>query len=232
MEVGPTCHYIMGCIRVDADTEATTVPGLFAAGEVAAGLHGANRLGGNSLSDLLVFGRRAGEAASDFAEGRTSPVQIDAAEVDRIVAETDAPFGREGGESPYELRVDLQRTMQDLVGIIRTGSELLKAIEELDKLDDRAGRLSITGGRAYNPGWNMATDVPSMLAVSRLVTKGALERKESRGGHTRDDYPKADPELGKVNYVQRLSPAGELTIGPEPIPSLPAELASLLEEEH
>jgi succinate dehydrogenase / fumarate reductase, flavoprotein subunit len=232
MEVGPTCHYIMGGIRVDADTEATTVPGLFAAGEVAAGLHGANRLGGNSLSDLVVFGRRAGGAASDFAEGRAGTVQVDTAEANRIVAEADAPFGRQDGESPYELRVDLQRTMQDLVGIIRTESELLKAIDELDKLDDRAKRLSVTGGRAYNPGWNMATDVPSMLAVSRLVTKGALERKESRGGHTRDDYPKADPELGKVNYVQRLSPAGELAIGPEPIPPMPAELASLLEEEH
>ncbi len=231
MEVGPTLHYIMGGIRVDADTEATCVPGLFAAGEVAAGLHGANRLGGNSLSDLLVFGRRAGVAASDFAEGRSGEPHIDAAELSRAVESAEAPFARQGGESPYEVHQDLQRTMQELVGIIRTESELLQALEELDKLDDRTQRLSVTGGRVYNPGWNLATDLPSMLTVSRLVAKGAIERKESRGGHTRDDYPKADPELGKVNFVQRLAPSGELTIAPQPIAPMPSELATLLEEE-
>ena len=230
MEVGPTLHYIMGGIRVEADSEATCVPGLFAAGEVAAGLHGANRLGGNSLSDLLVFGRRAGTAAADFAEGRSGEPQLDAAELSRAVEAAEAPFAREGGENPYDVHQDLQRTMQELVGIIRTESELTQALEELDKLDDRAQRVSVSGGRVYNPGWNLATDLPSMLAVSRLVTRGAIERKESRGGHTRDDYPKADAELGKVNFVQRLSPSGEFRIGPEPVAPMPADLAALLEE--
>jgi succinate dehydrogenase / fumarate reductase flavoprotein subunit len=231
MEVGPTCHYIMGGIRVDADTAATTVPGLFAAGEVAAGLHGANRLGGNSLSDLLVFGRRAGMAASDFAEGRSGTPSPRVDQVEGAVAEAEAPFERDSGESPYDVHQDLQRTMQELVGIIRTESELVQALEELDKLDDRARRLSVSGGRSYNPGWNLATDLPSMLAVSRLVAKGALERKESRGGHTRDDYPKADPELGKVNYVQRLGAGGDVAIAAEAIPAMPPELQKLLEEE-
>jgi succinate dehydrogenase / fumarate reductase flavoprotein subunit len=232
MEVGPTLHYIMGGIRVDADTAATSVPGLFAAGEVAAGLHGANRLGGNSLSDLLVFGRRAGMAASEYAQGRSGEPTVDAGELARAVEAAEAPLARQGGESPYQVHQDLQRTMQELVGIIRTESELVQALDELDKLDDRAQRLSVTGGRAYNPGWNLATDLPSMLSVSRLVATGALERRESRGGHTRDDYPKADPELGKVNFVQKLSPDGRITIRPEPIPTPPAELAALLEEDH
>jgi len=231
MEIGPTCHYIMGGIRVDADTEATRVPGLFAAGEVAGGMHGANRLGGNSLSDLLVFGRRAGMAASDFAEGRAGEPTFDEAELNGVFAEAEAPFSRGEGESPYDVHQDLQRMMQDLVGIIRTESELVQALDELDKLDDRAKRLSVIGGRAYNPGWNLATDLPSMLTVARLVTKGALDRRESRGGQTRDDYPKADPELGKVNFVQRQSPAGEYLIAPEPLPVMPPELAKLLEEE-
>jgi succinate dehydrogenase / fumarate reductase flavoprotein subunit len=231
MEVGPTCHYIMGGIRVDADTAATTVPGLFAAGEVAAGLHGANRLGGNSLSDLLVFGRRAGMAASDFAEGRTGVPAVDQGEVAHVVAEAEAPFGRDGGESPYDLQADLQRMMQDLVGIIRTESELVQSIAELDKLSERAENLSVQGGRAYNPGWNLATDLPSMLTVSRLVAKGAIERKESRGGHTRDDYPSADPEMGKVNFVQRRGADGSFTVTPEPLPQMPPELQALLQEE-
>ncbi|MHB8680830.1 MAG: fumarate reductase/succinate dehydrogenase flavoprotein subunit [Acidimicrobiales bacterium] len=231
MEVGPTCHYIMGGIRVDADTAATTVPGLFAAGEVAAGLHGANRLGGNSLSDLLVFGRRAGMAASDYAEGRTGTPEPDQGELAAAIEAADAPFSRAEGESPYDVHQDLQRMMQDLVGIIRTESELVQALSELDKLDDRAKRLSVQGGRAYNPGWNLATDLPSMLTVSRLVARGALERKESRGGHTRDDYPKPDPELGKVNFVQRLGPDGAFAIGPEPIPPMPPELQALFEED-
>jgi succinate dehydrogenase / fumarate reductase flavoprotein subunit len=231
MEVAPTCHYIMGGIRVDADTAATTVPGLFAAGEVAAGLHGANRLGGNSLSDLLVFGRRAGMAASDFAEGRLGTPSPEIGQVERAIAEAERPFEREDGESPYEVHQDLQRTMQDLVGIIRTESELVQALQELDKLDDRAGQVAVPGGRTYNPGWNLATDLPALLTMSRLVAKGALERKESRGGHTRDDYPKADPELGKVNYVQRLAANGAFTIAAEEIAVMPPELQRLLEEE-
>ncbi len=230
MEVGPTCHYIMGGIRVDADTEATTVPGLFAAGEVAAGLHGANRLGGNSLSDLVVFGRRAGIGAADFAEGRTSEPAVDVAEVEVALAEAEAPFTREG-ESAYEIHQDLQRTMQELVGIIRTESELVEALAELDKLEDRAGRVAVTGGRVYNPGWNLATDLPALVTVSRLVARGALERRESRGGQTREDFPKADPELGKVNFVQLLGPDGSLTVASEPVPVMPPELQALVEED-
>jgi succinate dehydrogenase / fumarate reductase flavoprotein subunit len=230
MEVGPTLHYIMGGIRVDADTAATTVPGLFAAGEVAGGMHGSNRLGGNSLSDLLVFGRRAGMGASDFAEGRTGTPTFETAEVEAITAEALAPFARDDGESPYDLQRDLQETMQSLVGIIRTEAELVQAQEELGKLEDRAKRLSVSGGRAYNPGWNLATDIPSMLSVSSLVARGALERRESRGGHTRDDYPKPDPDLGKVNLVQRRDDTGRLTLTPEPLPEMPAELQELFEE--
>jgi succinate dehydrogenase / fumarate reductase flavoprotein subunit len=231
MEVGPTCHYAMGGIRVDADSEATTVPGLFAAGEVSGGMHGANRLGGNSLSDLLVFGRRAGIAAADFAEGRGGDPSVADTDVAAVITEATEPLGREGGESPYDLQHDLQDTMQKLVGIIRTETELISALAELDKLDERAGRMSVSGPRTYNPGWNLATDIPAMLTVSRLVTKGAIVRHESRGGHTRDDYPKADPEFGKLNLVQRVRPDGEFTLDPEPIPDMPAELRSLFEED-
>ncbi len=231
MEVGPTCHYIMGGIRVDADTEATTVPGLFAAGEVAGGMHGANRLGGNSLSDLLVFGRRAGAGASDYAEGRSGTPTIDRAETDAVVAQALAPFERDGGESPYDIQADLQDKMQSLVGIIRTESELVQALDELDRFRERLSTVSVTGGLAYNPGWNLATDLPSMLTVTTLVTRGAIERRESRGGHTRDDYPKPDPELGKVNMVQRLDERGEHTLTPEPLLVMPPELQALFEED-
>lgn len=231
MEVGPTCHYVMGGIRVDADTAATTVAGLFAAGEVAAGLHGANRLGGNSLSDLLVFGRRAGMGASDFAEGRTSSTELDEGEIEEAIAQARAPFDREDGENPYDLQSDLQETMQSLVGIIRTGSELTQALDQINVLKERVKNLAVKGGPSYNPGWNLATDLPSMLSVCTMVTMGAIDRKESRGGHTRDDYPAPDPELGKLNFVQRLNSSGENTINPEPIPEMPDELKALLEEE-
>jgi succinate dehydrogenase / fumarate reductase flavoprotein subunit len=234
MEVGPTCHYMMGGVRVNADTEATTVPGLFAAGEVAGGMHGANRLGGNSLSDLLVFGRRAGMGAADFAEGRTGSPQIDAAEVNAVITEAYAPFGREGGGNPYDVQHELQETMQTLVGIIRTGPELTEALSKLEELKAQTSKLSVKGGRAYNPGWNLATDLPSMITTSIAVAQGALNRKESRGGHTREDFPGPDPEMGKVNFVQRqtaehgyLSP---ISIAPEPLPVMPDELRALLEE--
>ncbi|MGP8058840.1 MAG: fumarate reductase/succinate dehydrogenase flavoprotein subunit [Acidimicrobiales bacterium] len=234
MEVGPTCHYMMGGVRVDGDTEAATVPGLFAAGEVAGGMHGANRLGGNSLSDLLVFGRRAGIGASDFAEARTGDPVVDHGEVDQAIAASVEPFGRDGGENPYDVHKDLQDVMQSLVGIIRTGPELEEALGKLDELRARADKLSVQGGRVYNPGWNLATDLPSMLTVSTAVAQGALARTESRGGHTREDFPTADPELGKVNFVQRQvdprGPDAPITIGPEPIPEMPAELRELLED--
>jgi succinate dehydrogenase / fumarate reductase flavoprotein subunit len=231
MEVGPTCHYIMGGIRVDADSAATTVPGLFAAGEVAGGLHGANRLGGNSLSDLLVFGRRAGMGAADFAEGRPTAPDVDAGEVQRVMAEATAPLRRKEGESPYDIQHDLQEMMHRLVGIIRSESELLEALGKLNTLTERTAAMAVSGGVVYNPGWNLATDLPSMLAVSTIVAKGALERRESRGGHTREDYPGSDTDLGGVNLVQRLDEHGELVLVPATLPPMPAHLAALLSEE-
>jgi succinate dehydrogenase / fumarate reductase flavoprotein subunit len=231
MEIGPTCHYVMGGVRVDADTAASSVPGLFAAGEVAGGMHGANRLGGNSLSDLLVFGRRAGTGASDYAEGRTGAPALEKAAAEAVIDEAMAPLTRDSGENPYDLHYELQDRMQELVGIIRTKSELEEALEVIGKLSERAQRVAVKGGKTYNPGWNLATDLPSMLTVTAMVAKGALERRESRGAHTRDDFPKPDPEFGKLNLVQRLRD-GEHTITPEPLPQMPADLAALFEEAH
>jgi len=236
MEVGPTCHYMMGGVRVDADTEAATVPGLFAAGEVAGGMHGANRLGGNSLSDLLVFGRRAGIGAADFAEGRAGTPTVSAAEIQSVIDEAEAPFAREGGDNPYDIQHKLQETMQSLVGIIRTGPELEEALVKLEEYKGRVAKLSVKGGKVYNPGWNLATDLPSMITTSIAVAQGALNRKESRGGHTREDYPLPDPELGKLNFVQRQTAEhgylAPITVNPEPLPEMPAELRALLEEAH
>jgi succinate dehydrogenase / fumarate reductase flavoprotein subunit len=233
MEIGPTCHYIMGGVRVDADTAATCVPGLFAAGEVAGGMHGSNRLGGNSLSDLLVFGRRAGMGASDYAEGATRATGLDATAVDATIDEAIAPFQRETGESPYQIQHDLQELMQAKVGIIRTGTELTEAIAGLDALSARVANLAVTGPRAYNPGWNLATDLPSMLTVSRCTTLGAISRTESRGGHTREDFPTPDAELGKVNFVHSQPSGGgyreEVKTVPEPILEIPPELREILE---
>jgi succinate dehydrogenase / fumarate reductase flavoprotein subunit len=228
MEVGPTCHYIMGGVRVNADTAATTVPGLFAAGEVAGGMHGANRLGGNSLSDLLVFGRRAGAAAADYASGLSKPAVLDDAAVE-AVTEHALSFLHEDGENPYDVHQNLQDTMQNLVGIIRTESELQQARDELAAFDERAVKVGARGGRAFNPGWHMALDLESMLACARCTTLGAIERRESRGGHTREDYPKPDPELEKVNMVTRLRD-GAVTVTPEAKPVMPAELQQLFEE--
>jgi succinate dehydrogenase / fumarate reductase flavoprotein subunit len=243
MEVGPTCHYIMGGIRVDADSTATTVAGLFAAGECAGGMHGANRLGGNSLSDLLVFGRRAGGGAAEFASARQGEVSLDEGQISEAIDAAVAPFEKEGGENPYDIQHDLQSTMQSLVGIIRTGSELEEAMGKLEELEERATRISLSGGRKYNPGWNLATDLPSMLSVSRLTAQGAINRKESRGGHTRDDFPKPVAEMGAVNFVQRIPIAGQdtngvggtpsitsITVTPEPILVMPDDLKELFEE--
>jgi succinate dehydrogenase / fumarate reductase flavoprotein subunit len=243
MEVGPTCHYAMGGVRVDADSAATTVAGLFAAGEVAGGMHGSNRLGGNSLSDLLVFGRRAGIGAAEFASGRSGSPTVDKGQIDAAIAAAIAPFERESGENPYDIHQDLQETMQSLVGIIRTGSELEEALGKLEVLEERANQVSLSGGLRYNPGWNLTTDLPSMLTVSRCTAMGALNRKESRGGHTRNDYPKPEAEMGTVNFVERIpdpdAAAGgvggtpsvrSITVTPEPIPVMPDDLKALVEE--
>jgi succinate dehydrogenase / fumarate reductase flavoprotein subunit len=234
MEVGPTCHYAMGGVRVEADTAATTVLGLFAAGEVAAGLHGANRLGGNSLSDLLVFGRRAGWHAAEYAAQLAGPPALDAAQVQDAACALVAPFDGDGGENPYALHADLEACMHTLVGIIRTGDELGQALTLLDRLKERLARVSVSGNRQFNPGWHLALDLQNMLVVSEAVTLSAVERKESRGGHTRDDYPKTDPAFGKVNVVTRRvgGAGGELCVAMEPLPEMPAELKQLIEEAH
>ncbi len=229
MEVGPTCHYVMGGVRVDADSEATTVPGLFAAGEVAAGLHGANRLGGNSLSDLVVFGRRAGLAASGYAAGLQDTPSVDPEEVETATAAMLAPFDVQGGESAYRIHSDLQDCMQNLVGIIRTEADLMRAIDEIAGLKQRLQRVTVEGNRLFNSGWHLSLDLVSMLMVSEAVARSALERKESRGGHTRQDFPDTDAAFAKVNHVVR-SKDGTMTVTPEPLPEPPAELAQLLEE--
>jgi succinate dehydrogenase flavoprotein subunit len=229
MEVGPTCHYLNGGIRVDADTAVTCVPGLFAAGEVAGGLHGANRLGGNSLSDLIVFGRRAGIYAAEYVKALKGAAGVDAGQVQASIRELLSPFERTGGENPYAIHTDLQECMQALVGIIRTEGELRKALAEIAVFKQRLARVKVTGGRDFNPAWHLALDLYSMLSVSEAVTLGAIARKESRGGHTRDDYPMADDRLGKVNIVVRKR-GGEFSVAEEPIPEMPAELKALLQE--
>jgi len=229
MEVGPTCHYMMGGVRVDPETQAATVPGLYAAGEAAGGLHGANRLGGNSLSDLLVFGLRAGRYAAEHARGLPAMPRIDPGQVEATTREALAPFERADGENPYTLQHELQDCMQELVGIIRTEGELKSALERIGTLQERAGRARVEGHRQYNPGWHLALDLASMLVVSECVTLAALERKESRGAHTRDDYPRPDPELAKVKVVVRALD-GRLAVTREPLDEMPDDLKQLFEE--
>jgi succinate dehydrogenase / fumarate reductase, flavoprotein subunit len=229
MEVGPTCHYMMGGVRVDPETAASTVPGLYAAGEVAAGLHGSNRLGGNSLGDLLVFGRRAGLFAGQHALGRADYPDLDAAQVEEITASALEPFSRESGPNPYELHHELQQTMQELVGIIRVEEELLQAQERLAKLAEVAAGVKVEGNRSFNSGWHEAIDLRAMLAVSRCITLAALVRQESRGGHTRGDYPSPDAHFGQINHIVKLV-GGQIDLHPEPLPQMPADLAALFEE--
>ncbi len=232
MEVGPTCHYAMGGVRVDPDTAAATIPGLYAAGEAAAGMHGANRLGGNSLGDLLVFGRRAGLAAAEYAKGLDKAPVVDRAEVDHWVGKALEPFERDGGDNPYTIHMELQDTMQDNVGIIRTESEMVTALAKIEELKERSKKVRVEGHVQYNPGWNLATDLPSLLTVAEAATRHALLRKESRGGHTRDDFPKPDKEhWATVNVRSRLAADGEgVVIDEIPLPQMPAELAALFEE--
>jgi len=229
MEVGPTCHYMMGGVRVEAETAASTLPGLFAAGEVAAGLHGANRLGGNSLSDLLVFGRRAGVAAAEHAK-KQSGAAVDPAQIDAAQREALAPFERSTNDNPYMVHADLQQTMQSLVGIFRTEADLQSALGKIAQLRERAQRLSITGTRMFNPGWHLCADLKSMLTVSEAVTRCALARKESRGAHSRLDYPKLDAVWGKQNNIisQR---DGQMSLQQRPTPELPQELQKLVDGE-
>ena len=229
MEVGPTCHYMMGGIRVDAETAQSSLPGLFAAGEAGAGLHGANRLGGNSLSDLLVFGRRAGLAAAKHAS--TTPASaVDAAQIDEAEHEALAPFQQKQGESPYAIHRDLQDSMQKLVGIFRNKEDLERSLGEIDKAKKRLGRVSVEGSRLYNPGWHLALDLKSMLTVSEAVALSALAREESRGAHSRIDFQKLDPSWGaKNNIIQRDGEAMKLR--QENVPEMPDELRSLLAEE-
>jgi succinate dehydrogenase / fumarate reductase flavoprotein subunit len=230
MEVGPTTHYVMGGIRVDGDTQMSTVPGLFAAGEVGAGLHGANRLGGNSLSDLLVFGMRAGKYAAEFA-ARQSSAKVDAQLADEIVRTALEPFNRQiGGEGPYQVEHDLQTMMQELVGIVRREEEMRRAVDALKTLRERARNVSVTGNREYNPGWHTALDLQNLITVSEIVARAALERKESRGGHFRDDFPEKDPTYGKFNIVVRRGPGGEMQVARETIPEMRDDLKRIVEE--
>ncbi len=230
MEVGPTCHYVMGGVRVNADTAESTVPGLFAAGECAGGMHGSNRLGGNSLSDLLVFGRRAGLHAALYAKNRGGQLTVDAGHVERLSRDMLEPFTRSGGENPYTIQADLQEMMQDLVGIIRTESELKEALKKLEVLKERARKARIEGGREYNPGWHTALDLNSLLTVAECSAMAALERKESRGGHTREDHPYTDDAWGKLNVVLRQREGAAIQLTKEPLPEMPAELKALFQE--
>jgi succinate dehydrogenase / fumarate reductase flavoprotein subunit len=204
MEVGPTCHYVMGGVEVDPDTAAAAVPGLFAAGEVSGGMHGSNRLGGNSLSDLLVFGRRAGIGAADYLDELAVRPAAAPADLEAAAEEDLAPLERDGGENPYAVHAELQDIMTNLVGLIRTEKEMVQALGELDKLKERAHKVSAGGGRSYNPGWHLALDLRNMLLVAECVALAALERQESRGGHTRDDFPQMSPEWRKINLICTL----------------------------
>ncbi len=229
MEVGPTAHYMMGGIRVDAESAASTVPGLYAAGEVAGGMHGANRLGGNSLSDLLVFGRRAGAAAAAHARALESPGAVPEADVQRAERELLEPFDRPQGENPYEVHQALQKTMQSLVGIFRTKGDLERGIEEVQALKRRAARVKVEGSRMFNPGWHLARDLRAMLTVSEGIARAALLRAESRGAHSRLDFPKTDAELGKLNIFLR-DEGGELRVGTSPLLQMPADLKRIVEQ--
>jgi succinate dehydrogenase / fumarate reductase flavoprotein subunit len=228
MEVGPTCHYVMGGVEVDPETAAALVPGLFAAGEVAGGMHGSNRLGGNSLSDLLVFGRRAGLAAAERATKVKAPKPSEQAITDAARAAVE-PFEREGGENPYTIHQELQTAMNELVGIIRKADEVREALQRIEALKVRAKALTVEGHRQYNPGWHLALDLPHMLRVSECVAKAALEREESRGGHTRDDFPTPSDEWAKLNLICSADGEG-VALSRKPLPVMPDELAELLEQ--
>jgi succinate dehydrogenase / fumarate reductase flavoprotein subunit len=235
MEVGPTTHYVMGGIRVDGDSQMSTVPGLFAAGECAAGLHGANRLGGNSLSDLVVFGKRAGEHAAKFSQAHGA-VAVDKGAVDEASRFALAPFERAAsrgsgqGDGAYQIQHTLQQIMQDGVGIVRREAEMTKALEQVQTLARQAERVTVPGNREYNPGWHTALDLRNLLTISEAVARAAIERKESRGGHFREDYPDKDPNYGTFNITLKKATDGSMQLERVPIPPMPAELKAIIEE--
>jgi len=229
MEVGPAQHYVMGGVEVDPDTGASTVPGLFAAGEVSGGMHGSNRLGGNSLSDLLVFGRRAGAGAAQYLDslGATRPVASEA-DLTAAQAEVLVPLERADGENPYAVHGEVQQAMHELVGIIRTADEVKTALGELEKLRERAAQVSVAGGRAYNPGWHLAIDLRNIMLIAECVAQAALERQESRGGHTRNDFPQMSPEWRKVNLICSLD-GDRVALKHQPMPPMREDLLTLFE---
>ena len=232
MEVGPTTHYVMGGVRVDANTQMSTVPGLYAAGECAAGLHGANRLGGNSLSDLLVFGKRAGRHAADFAK-ENGFAKVNMEQVEEVSRHALDPFERNGsanGEPPYQIQYDLQDMMQELVGIVRMEDDLKRALDRIDTLWERSVKTGTPGNREYNPGWHCALELSSLLTVSEAMARAALERRESRGAQFREDYPSKDEALGKLNIVIRKGPDGDMQVTRDPISEMPEELKQIIEE--
>jgi succinate dehydrogenase / fumarate reductase, flavoprotein subunit len=229
MEVGPTTHYVMGGIRVDSDTQMSRVPGLFAAGECAAGINGANRLGGNSLSDLLVFGKRAGEFAAKFAK-ENALREIDEQSVAQSSRDALQPFERGEGENPYAVQYDLQETMQDKVGIVRNEGEMRSALEDLKNFWERERRAGVTGNREFNPGWHTALDLKNLLTVSEAVTRAALERKESRGAQFREDFPDKDDRFSKVNTITWKADDGSMQVRLEPLPEMPDYLRQVIEE--
>lgn len=225
MEIGPTCHYVMGGVEVDADTQESAVTGLYAVGECSGGMHGSNRLGGNSLGDLLVFGKRAGEAAAAYSAGLSARPAVAEADVKAAQASALAPFEVEGGENPYTIQSDLQQSMNDLVGIIRVASELEASLAEIEAFKERAKSMKVEGHRQYNPGWHLAIDLRNMLIVSECIAKAALARQESRGGHTRDDFPGPNAEWGTKNLVVNLNAAGTgVDLHEKPLPVMPDEL--------
>jgi succinate dehydrogenase / fumarate reductase flavoprotein subunit len=229
MEIGPTAHYVMGGVEVDPDTGAALVPGLFAAGEVSGGMHGSNRLGGNSLSDLLVFGRRCGLGAAEYVSALPERPVVPEQDLASATATALAPLERPEGESPYAIHAELQTIMNDLVGLIRRESEMKTALVELDKLRAREAQVSAPGGRAYNPGWHLALDLRNMLVVAECVAQAALERQESRGGHTRDDYPAMSPEWRKVNLICSLDADGDVTLRRQPMEPMRTDLLELFD---